>query len=90
MRVLIATDGEGGTTFLTNERKGPVTVVPSLEIDTRYVRGVFGPREMVTGLGRQRTAAEIVFQWASQPGRTPAEQELAARYLAQWQGGPQL
>jgi hypothetical protein len=79
------------TLFLTNESDAFRSVLPHLEANTAQVRGNFGPAAVISVRDKRRlTAAETVIEWALQPERTRFEKDMAARYLQQWEDGPQL
>lgn len=91
--ILIITDKDGGTAYLTTNSPMSHYGTPVLRIEANDAEGDFGPADIigeVVGGGGIMTAADVVYGWAIRPERTEAEFKIARSYLSQWPDGPQL
>lgn len=83
MRVVLMREGDGST-VLTDEHEAASPGRPVLLVEAEDVRGVFGPRDLITGPGGEQIhAASVVVGWASEDGRTPEELAAAHAFLSQ-------
>lgn len=81
---LVLIEEEGGSTVLTDEHAAASPGRPVLVVEAADVRGVFRPRDLITGPGGEQIhAASVVVGWASEDGRTAAELAAAHAFLSQ-------
>lgn len=83
MRVVLMQE-DGGSTVLTDEHEAASPGRPVLVVEADDVRGVFRPRDLITGPGGEQVhAASVVVGWASEEGRTIEELAAAHAFLSQ-------
>lgn len=75
---------------LSNQHSASRYGVPVLESERRC----YGPSDYLN-LGPlpqhgARTAASVIYEWASTPGRTEPQLAAARMFLRQWPDGPQI
>lgn len=89
MRVIVRQEDDGGTAVLTDEHEAALPGWPLLVIDAADVRGVFRPRDLITGpAGELVSAASVIVGWASEADRTAEDVAAAYAFLKQLSARP--
>ncbi|HPW56008.1 MAG: hypothetical protein KA072_11260 [Thermoanaerobaculaceae bacterium] len=83
MRVVLMQE-DGGSAVLTDEHEAASPGRPVLVVEAADVRGVFRPRDLITGPGGEQIhAVSVVMGWASEDGRLPEELAAAHAFVSQ-------